>query len=347
MPVTPSDPRYDVQLVTQDGRNLFLRELVKSPSWEESLDEAAQRLKIGLLDPTDGELKGLLRGSLRVYLLGTPFGGTEAGVLLQAVPWGVPGALSGAPTLDVTCHDDMIYAAKSEDDYYYEAGQTATAIIRASAQAAGIPLGTMADSGVALSRQVQRGASLWRLWSDALKETAKKGGGLYRPRFKDGLLELVELGTNSPVWLLEIGANVLNGAQENWSRDPVVSAVKVVGQSSTDETERPVLALHEDAGLKTAHGKVQRVLSDPDVTTSGAAVELARQTVRGPEESLSLPAPDINTLRAGDAVAVRYPDDTDRTWIVDSVEHQGARGPGKMQLTLTTLQEIRWRWTQP
>lgn len=344
MPVTLASPQYDLVLNTGDGRQLYLREVLGSPSWEESLEESAVRLRCTFSAPNQAELAALLRGSQGLALTGLPFGKAEPIQLWQGIVWSVTEGIKRAPNLPLTAYDHLIYATKHQDDWLYEAGQTATAIIRHSAAKLGIPIGTLAETGVALKRQLQRGATLWKLWTDALRETAKLGGGLYRLRMDGGKLHLVQLGANSTVWLLEVGQNVMDG-ELPWSRDGVTTTVKVVGQADGDTT-RPTLAIYEDKELTRQHGRIQRVLSDPDVETAGAAMELGRQAVRGPEETASLTAPDINTLRAGDAVVLRM-DGKDYRLIVDQVEHDGARGPGTMRLTLATEQQIRWRWIVP
>lgn len=343
MPVSPESPRYDLIAQAPSGQ-FYLRELLTSLSWEESIDEAAVRLKAEFLAEED--TAAVLRGSNGLFLTGLPFGASEPAELWRGLAWDVGSAERRAPAVSLTAYDPMIYPAQSEDDFLFEAGQTATAIIRSTASEWGIPLGTLAETAVALGRQIKRGATLWRLWFDAVKETAKKGGGLYRARMNAGRLELVALGSNATVWLLEIGVNI-HEAERLWKREGTVTRAKVMGHATTETAPRPVLAVHEDPDLVGAHGVLQKILSDPDVKTASDAEALARQAVRGPEETFTLEAPDINTLRAGDAVVVRDRGGTDYTLLVERVQHDGSRGPGRMSLSLTTAQQIRWRWILP
>lgn len=338
--VNPSTPRYDL-VVRHRGQELYLRELLSTLEWSESLDEVAVRLKADF--PADEEVAAILRGSQGLYLTGLPFGGKFSSELWRGLAWSVDSSEGKGPRVNLTGYDPLIYTAKTQDDWFFERGQTATQIIRASAAALGVPVGELADTQIALDRQIKRASAPWQVWRDALVETAKKGGALFRTRMTGGRLELVQLGRNPVVWLLEIGENVIEASRQ-WSRDGITSVAKVVGQATSEETPRPVLAVFDDPRLVSAHGTLQRILSDPDVTTPAAAVELARHAIRGPQESISIEAPDINTLRAGDAVVVRDRTGRDYPLLVDQVTHEGSKGPGRMQLTLMTAQQIRWRW---
>ncbi|SMB97935.1 hypothetical protein SAMN00808754_2036 [Thermanaeromonas toyohensis ToBE] len=352
--INPGLSRYEVVL----DNKYFLRDLVESITLEESLDEIAYRATVRLVVTPD--FPGITPGQ-EIRVSGIPFGGTEMVYLLHpGVVWEVESESHGQKHITVTIYDKTIYLAKSEDEYILPAGQTASQRIERYAADWNIPLGNIADTGIPLVRAVYRAQSIYSMMMADLKETATKGGGLYRPRMTPYGLELVQLGSNETVWVLESGQNVESLVQRR-TLEGTVTAVKVLGTAKKARTEidtsgmtleeigrlygseedredlpSPVLAI--EYGENDKYGTLQKVIQDSKIETVAQAIEAARKALTGMQETLTVTAIDINTIRAGDKVSLDG-------WelLVTSVKHD-LGSPGHMTLELASEDYVRRRY---
>jgi len=309
----------------------FLRELIESIILEESLDEIAYRATIRLVVTPD--FPGIAPGQ-EIRVSGTPFSGSSMVYLLHpGVVWEIESEARGGAVkhLTVTAYDKAIYLAKSEDECLFPAGQTAAQRLKRYAADWGIPLGTVADTGVALAKAVYRARPIWDMIVADLRETVKKGGKMFRPRMGANGLELVELGTNSTVWVLETEQNVEDLIQRR-SLEGAVTQVKVLGHAVAEQRS-PVLAVVK--GETTKYGTLQRVITDEQIKTVAQAQEAAKRALSGMQETFTVTAIDINTIRAGDKVKLNQLD-----LYVMSVRHE-LGSPGHMTLELASADYIR------
>lgn len=250
-------------------------------------------------------------------------------VLLDGVVWTVESRTRGQKHLTLTIYDRTIYLDRSEDEYLFSDGQTATARLKRYAADWGIPLGQIVDTGVALGKAVYRAQTIFNmLWTD-LKETARQGG-LYRVRMVGKQLELVRLGSNSAVWQLE----TLEEIAQSRTLEGAVTKVKVLG-SAVEDTKSAVMTV-ETGNMQL--GTLQKVLQDEQITTLGAAQAAAKAALTGVQETVTVTGPDIPTIRAGDKVVLNG-----APWLVTTAQHSLGE-PGHMTLDLATDQYIRRRY---
>lgn len=325
--ITPGLITYDVVLADKWS----LREIVESITIEESLDEIAARATVVIAITPD--FPGIAPGqAMRVS--GVPFGGGSMVVLLDGVIWECDSVTRGQKHLTATVYDRSIYLARSEDEYLFPAGQTATQRLKRYAADWGITLGQVADTGVALAKAVYRAQPIYNMLLADLRETVNKGGGMFRPRMVGTTLNLVALGSNRTVWVLEADQSVEEINQRR-SLEGAVTQVKVLG-SAPEEGRSPVLALEK--GETAKYGTLQRVIQDPKITTAAAAKQAAREMLAGIQETITVTALDINTIRAGDKVQLNGMD-----LLVTSVRHN-LGSPGHMTLELAAESYIRRRY---
>lgn len=318
--------RYEVVLQNR----YYLRELIEQLTLEESLDEVAYRATITLA--ASEQLPEIAPGQ-EIRVSGIPFGGNSWAYLLEpGVVWKSALAHEGAGSLEITAYDRAIYLAKSEDEYLLPAGQTAAQRLKRYAADWGVDLGDIADTGIPLSKAIYRSQPLYRMIASDLRETAMKGGGLFRVRMAPAGLELVRIGSNAAVWMLESESN-LESVQYMKTLEGTVTQVKVLGLQRNDDELSPVLAIEKgDVG---AYGTLQRVLQAEKDSSVDESIRTARQLIGGYKESVLVKAIDINTIRAGDAVSV-----DGIAYIVVSVRHE-LGDPGHMTLELAGEDEVR------
>lgn len=305
-----------------------LSEFVEEITLEDSLDEIAYRANIRLA--VTGELPAIAPGqTLRVT--GSPYGSSGKEHLLHpGIVWECQSDNRGSKHLSLTVYDHTIYLAKSEDERLMPAGQTASQRLKAYAKDWNIPVGTLLDTDIRLSRNIKRSQTIMSMIMEDLKETADKGGGLFRPRMTSGGLEFVRLGSNRIVWNLEM----LEQVTQTRTLEGAVTQVKVLGAARNENQLSPVMAIVRKDTEK--YGTLQKIVDDCKIETPGQARTVAKKLLLGMQESFSITAPDINIIRAGDRVRLNNSMDL----LVTRVTHRLGE-PGHMDLELAAEDKVR------
>ncbi|OCT10995.1 phage portal protein [Paenibacillus pectinilyticus] len=323
---------YDIWLDEQ----YVLGDLIYEMTLEEALDEISYRAQSTIVVTSD--FPGMKPGQA-VRVIGIPYGGAEQVDLLHpAVVWQCENSYERIDRLTVTMYDRTIYLAKSDDEYVFAGGMTANERIRRYAEDWHIPLGQLPDTGVKLAKAMYRSESIYSMIMKDLKETAKKGGPMYRPRMTINGLELVEIGSNATVWSLEPSENVMNIMQKR-TLEGAVTKVKVLGtKEAGDNAAAQVLAIEE--GELAELGTLQKIVQDSSFNSVSEAKEAARALLSGVQETISVTSIGINTIRAGDRVDLAG---SGMELIAMSVRHE-LGDPGKMVLELGSPELVRRRY---
>lgn len=312
-----------------------LGDLVENLTLEESLDEIAYRASVNMRLTAD--FPGMRPGQ-EIRVSGVPFGGTSMVYLLHpGVVWECENVYGNSDKLSVTIYDSTIYLAKSEDEYLFPAGQTASQRLERYAADWGITLNNYVDTAEILRKNVYRSQPIYSMIMSDLKETARKGGALYRPRMTPNGLELFEIGSNEAVWALEPSGNIESLTQRR-TLEGTVTKVKVLGNESDPESATEVLAVEE--ADTDQFGTLQKVVLDSTITTVSEAVKAAKGLLSGIQETFSVTSLDVNTIRAGDKVALIG---SGMELIVTSVRHELGQ-PGKMTLELASYDYVKRRY---
>lgn len=327
--INPGSGRYEVVL---DNR-YYLRELVESITLEESLDDIAYHADVRLV--TTADFPTITPGQ-DIRVSGMPFGGNVMQYLLQpGVVWECYSSFRGQKHLNVGVYDKTIYLSRSEDEYLFPAGQTATQRLKKYAGDWNIALAPgLADTKIPLAKAVYRVQSVYSMIRADLVDTVKKGGEMYRPRMTPKGLELYRIGGNSTIWALETEQN-LEEINQRRSLEGAITQVKVLGNAPEDKRS-PVLALVKGETEKL--GTLQKVLIDSKITSAGQAKTAGQKLLAGIQETVTVRGLDINTIRAGDKVSLNG-------WelLVTSVKHE-LGGPGHMSLELAGAELVRRRY---
>jgi len=325
--INPGLQKYEFVLNNQ----YYLRELLESITLEDSLDEIAYRATVRLVVTSELQQVGISPGQ-EARVSGVPFSGNSMIYLLHpGVVWDCDSTTKGQKHLTATVYDKTIYIAKSEDEYLFPAGQTATQRLQQYASDWGIPLGQVPETGIPLAKAVYRAQPIWSMIVADLKETVAKGGDMYRPRMTPDGLELYKLGSNETVWVLEADQNV-EEINQNRTLEGTVTKVKIVG-SAEDDTRSPILAVL--TGETDTLGTLQKIITKEKDDSLGNATTKGQNLLCGIQETLNVSALDINTIRAGDKVQLNGIE-----LLVASVSHQ-LGSPGHMTLKLAEAGYMR------
>jgi len=294
---------YSLILLRPDGQRVDLQPFLRSLSWEENNGELAVRLEAELQNQqlTGGKwLHQLIPLGGQVFLYADWGSGQQEVFRGTVFAWDYRTDPLGHFT--ITAYDQLIYLMKSKDDRFYKAGQTAKAIIQDIAKAWGIPLGTVQGPDVALAKQVFRGDTLADMIYSALNEAKKKGGGKWIVRSKQGKIDVIRPGQNSPVYRFTHDENVDN-IQDRQDIEDLVTRVKIIGAEDS-EGKAPVVAQLDG---RTEFGTLQEVVYqrqfDNVVVAKAAAQDILKE--RGqPRKYRKIQAPDLPFLRKGDKVKI-------------------------------------------
>lgn len=344
--IIPGIQKYDVVL----QGNSFLREAVESITTEDNLGEVACRTTIKLTVPGD-QFTGLpiIKPGHELQIIGTKFGSSDIDTVFNAgAVWDVSISNQQRRHWNIVLYDRSINMAKSEDEYYFAAGTTATQRIHQIAKDWNIPILSLPDTGQPLAKAFYRARNIWSIIMEALQETAEKSGKLYRLRmmpgtietnpkykFKAGGLELVELGKNDPVWAMDFASN-LESISQRQTLDGAVTKVKILGNAPRSTRPQVVGVV---AGEVDKYGTLQKILAMHKSTDTGEAMSVAKHMLGGVMETIDAVAVDINTIRAGDRV---YLDGYEDLFVI-SVKHDYG-SPGRMSLQLAGKEHIRRRY---
>ncbi len=308
--------------------------LVETISLRDSLDQVAYQASIRLAVSSTVGLPTIAPG-MDIRISGIPFDQKNFHPLLPGVIWEVESSNSGTKRLSMTVYDRMIYLEKSEDEYLLPKDQTASQRLKKYATDWKITLGKVPDTKEKLGKAVYRSQTIFSMVFADLKETSKSGGAMYHPRMTSNGLELFELGSNSEVHILD---HLIDLTQMR-TLEGAVTKVKIVAAAeagSGQEVPSKVRAV-EAKGTEEL-GTLQKLMEDDQVKTAAAAKKLAKSYLTGVQQTFTVTAPDINTIRAGDAVMLKG-----MKLLVTAVSHD-LGNPGTMTLDLATVEAVKRRF---
>ncbi|MBE9913392.1 phage portal protein [Paenibacillus donghaensis] len=319
------------KVILQDKYDLS--PLVEAINLRDSLEQVAYQGTVNMVATPD---MPPINPGMSIRISGIPYGKKDYVPLLHpGVVWEVESSNNGTKRITLTVYDRTIYLDKSEDEYLFPAKQTASQRFKKYAADWNLKIAKLPDTGKKLGRSVYRTQSIYASMFADLRETAKAGGKLYHPRMISSGLELYELGSNKDVYILE---HVTDTTQSR-TLEGAATQVKVLATAASEsgkEVPSKVMAIEKKDTDK--FGLLQAIIQDDEVKSKAAATELAKSKLRGIQQTISLNGPDINTIRAGDAVMFGS-----LKLLVISVSRE-LGNPGSMSLELGTYDDVKRRF---
>ncbi|QOT10275.1 phage portal protein [Paenibacillus sp. JNUCC32] len=319
------------KVILQDQYDLS--PLVEAINLRDSLEQVAYQGTVNLVVTPD---MPPISPGMAIRISGIPYGKKDYVPLLHpAVVWEVETSNNGVKRMTLTLYDRTVYLDKSEDEYLFPAKQTATQRFKKYAADWNLKIAVLPDTEKQLGRSVYRTQSIYASMFADLRETAKAGGKLYHPRMISSGLELYELGTNKEVYILE----AITDTTQSRTLEGAATKVKVLATAASEtgqEVPSKIMAIEEKDIAK--YGQLQAIIQDDEVKSPAAARQLARSKLRGIRETISLNAPDVNTIRAGDAVMLGS-----MKLLVISVSRE-LGNPGSMMLELGSYDDVKRRF---
>lgn len=319
--------KYKIQIVSE------------SVSLKEAIDGIAYTLNISLVETEELKNIGIVKGdSIELYDYAYDNGSYSR--IFCGIIWDTDKDKKNKK-IEITGKERTRVIEESEDEYLWSDGQTATQRGTIICNDWGIPIGSFADTGIGLSKD-KRKEALYSMMKKDLKETAQKGGGLYKFRMTTSL-DLIELGTNSVIYKLD---NIIDDHKEKDSLDGAITQVKVLGKEDTKNSDSGSTGSEKELVLSPVigafkrdtetYGTLQKIVDDDKVDDYAKAQSKANCLFSSGETSKTINCcKDINTLRTGDLVSV-YGENV----CVTEITHNLGTG-GKMSLTVMKIEDVR------
>lgn len=295
--------KYDLVILLPGGVKVHLNNVTRSIYTDENPGELAVRLEAEIQNQQLANGRWLHQqlqlGGQIVFLADWGIGWKE---ILRGTIFDWHYKTDPLGHFTITVYDQLIYLTKSSDDRFYKAGTTAKAIIQDIAGAWGIPLGKVEGPDTVLAKQVFRGRTLADMITSVLDQARKRGGGKWVVQSKEGKINVIKPGQNTPVYHFSAETNV-SEIEDQQDIESLVTRVKVIG--AEDKAGRaPVMATLDG---KTEFGILQDLVYARQFDNAGAAQAAAKELLAdkgSPERRRKVTAPDLPFLRRSDKVHV-------------------------------------------
>lgn len=242
-------------------------------------------------------------------------------------------------TIKYTARDIRWWLTRSKIDKKYE-NMTAGGIFKDLCNSLGIPIGSVANTGIKFNVLHFIKKSPWDILITALTETRKRGGGKFVTKIEGGKLSLVKKVEQAKKWVIEEGVNLIDATYEE-SMEEMYTQVKVEGKDSGGKS---ITAVKSNAAMQKTYGIMQEYITQSDKSTQADLNKIAAQKLKELsvlQKSGTVTTFGIDGVYSGDAV---YVIDKETGLVggfyVEADEHKYSKGYHEMKLTLAWTDEL-------
>ena len=292
---------YRIVVVDKEGTQYDVTRITSSLGWSEGEKELAAKITcklacvevkgrlitdiVQMMTPVfvyagnDGEFKEMIRGNV------SKFGITES---------------NGEFTMNIEAADEVQALRHTQEDYYFTADHSSTAIIEKILSEHGVPHEIKLED-VKHEKKVYRARYLADMIADVLKDLKEKSGGVYFLRAKEGVIEIIPRGTNETIYHFDIKDNTVR-VSESFDSSDTVTKVKVVGKQK-EEGHQKIDSIVEG---RTDLGTRQVIYQRDDKTTLEEAEKAAKKILEenGIKRKTTIEVPDVPFMRKGDRIRI-------------------------------------------
>lgn len=285
-------PYLKIRATDPDGTTANITELCKSITWSGDWRSAARTLRYSPVMCQDDRYlpraPTALGGSVQFW--------HEGELLMDAFALERSRDSLGK-TIDVTAYDRGIYLTRNSAFLRVE-GQTAEEATARLCGQFGIPVGNLAATGVAQTRNFL-GVPLYKIIMTLYTLAADQTGKEYRIRFRGARLEVVEMGVSEETILLKPGCNLL-GCVTKESASAMTNSVAIYDE------EYNLISTRQDEEAVKLYGLMQAAIrakayEDPE----GHAGQVLKEN--GLKTTITVTALGNLKLITGNTVAVEEP----------------------------------------
>lgn len=305
---------FALQAWSVDGKkSMDVSGLVQSLSWSGSWTDCARQLSLSVLPEALAELGGAVHMS-------------QGGTLRFAGRLMARQRDSLGQTLDVTALDNGIYL-KRNSTYRAVRKQTPEEVTQDLCREFGIPVGTLAQTGVKLSRNFL-GSNLYQVIQTMYTLAAEQTGEKYQVRFAGNELEVVEKALGPQSLRLIPGSNLLSCQ----SKDSIQNMVNSVGVYSDDS--KRVATYQSEEGYVALYGLMEQAIKASAYDSpEKAAKDILEEN--GISTTITADCLGNTKLITGNTVVVHEPvTGTDGLFWIQSDQHTKKNGIYRTKVTL-------------
>ncbi|MHB9946423.1 XkdQ [Clostridium botulinum] len=307
-------------------RNKYkINNLIEGIQLSEAIDGIAYTATINLVETEELKKLGIAKGhNIEVYDI--DFETKKNKQIFKGVIWDIDKSRK-SKRITMTCKERTVYLEESEDEYLFGEG-TATQRIQRYCRDWGISTASLVNTRIKLAKAVYRSDTILGMMLKDLKETAQKGGNLYKLRMLDKL-NIMQLGSNKTVWRLETIAEEINFKS---SLEGMITQVKILGKQEENK-KTPVTGVYKKDTNR--FGTIQKLIQDEKIKSGSEAKKRANTLFNTGQETTHISGIDINSIRSGDKVSLNG----SLLYVIDVTHNLGSIG--RMDLTLSGLDYIR------
>lgn len=314
-------------MITPEGKALDLTDFLVSLTWQESAEELAMKAQATLVNgKTEQEqLHKIIRPGEKVCIFSDYGEGIKE--VFRGTIWNWDYQSAREKTLQITAYDDLIYLQKSRDNRYFGAGQQTKNIVESIAEAWQIPL-VYRWKSITHGKLLYKNKTVGEMIFSVLNEAKAQLGESFVILNKEGVSSVLPWGSNEQVFSLSSHEFVLS-TQNHISLDRLTTKVVITGKGD-NEGRTPILAAIEG---KTQYGVLQEIVPFTRGSSFGELKQKGETILKEqgePEETITLEAPDIPSLRKGDKLTVSAGNLLGDFFATGITHHAG-----KKQMTLT------------
>lgn len=235
-------------------------------------------------------------------------------------------------TMSVTCYDWGLYLRRSRASRKYT-GETPETITRQLCSTYGVPVGSLARTGVQIRRKFSA-TEIYRIIDTAYTLAGRKTGKKYLLRFSGRALDVVERKVTPQSVILSKGTNLQTAAYGE-SMENMINRVIIV-----DSDGNIIRAVSDDAAV-TRYGLLADVLTQSDGEDANAEAKRILAD-NGVERRASVTCLGHTKLITGNTVWIHEPyTGLANTCWIDADEHVWQNGVYTCRLTLNFKNQMR------
>lgn len=237
-------------LITNSKGTIDIMQLVQSITWSGNYQQCARVLEFGLISsPTDRKIPVIEceLGNGVVFM-------QDNRILFDGYIFERQKDTESS-VINITCYDRGIYLKRNEATYKFT-NMTPEAIAKRVAADFGIEVGSIAATGVKISRNFI-GVNLYRIIQTAYTLASEKTGKKYMIRFDGAKMNVIEKTVTDETLIIEGGSNLMSASTTE-------SITNMINQVAIYNTDDKLVGTQKDAEAIKLYGLLQSYLRQSD-----------------------------------------------------------------------------------
>ncbi len=295
--------QYWAVIIDESGNQYNIKEYIHSLGWEENENEISVRISFTARnnETSKGKLSSLIKPGCIIGIFATDGLGREEEVARGFITDWNPMLQSSGDDIKCTSYDVLYNLQKSQDNRFYASGTGTQSIITELFKDFDIKANDYKGPNVSHGKLKYSSSYVSDIIRDVLDDAKKKGAGTYILRATKGIVDIVERGSNSDVYVFNLSNT--KSISSTMTTAELVTRVRVIGQ--TDKEGKS--SVEATVNGQTKYGIRQRIYTRGSDESLDAAKKAAQEIIDEKgiiEQSITITSPDVPFIRKGDLIYV-------------------------------------------